>query len=159
MPFTAGQKLTADALNQLLPTIAAKATDQTVNNSSTLVDDDDMVIALAANSVYRFEAVFVYNSNTTADIKIGYTIPSGASTTAVTDYFDTALTRNMIPHVAAPTTGTPMGGNASNAPAWTKGTVTTTTAGNLTIRWAQNTTNASNTVMKAGSFLAVQIVT
>jgi hypothetical protein len=59
--------------------IVRKTTNQIVNNSTTLVDDNQLQIDLANNETVYFEAVLRYNGDATADIKIAFVAPSGAS--------------------------------------------------------------------------------
>ena len=56
-----------------------KSADETVNASSTLQDDDELTFAIAANEVWEFSCVLAYVSNTTADIKFQFSLPSGAT--------------------------------------------------------------------------------
>lgn len=157
--FVAGQRVTAADLNALQPTLAVKASDQTVNNSAVLVNDTALAVALAINAIYIFELGVIYTSGTTPDIKVGFTIPTGAATAFGHDYFDTALTRDMRSYLVAPTSGLAMGGNVGGTIGRMFGTVTTVgNSGNMQVVWAQNTANASDTVVKAGSYLAVQRV-
>jgi hypothetical protein len=58
---------------------ARKSADQTVNNSTTMVDAADLVVSVAANAVYLVDTGIYYVSNTAADIRFGWTVPAGAS--------------------------------------------------------------------------------
>jgi len=56
-----------------------KTVDETVNNSSTVQDDDDLFVALTASKTYGFLLNGLYRANTTADMDITLTVPSGAT--------------------------------------------------------------------------------
>ena len=59
--------------------IVRKTTTQTVNNSTTLVDDNQLELELANNETVYFEAVIRYNGDATADIKIAFVAPAGST--------------------------------------------------------------------------------
>jgi hypothetical protein len=59
--------------------IVRKTTSQIVNNSTTLVDDSQLQLALFANETVYFEAVIRYSGDSTADIKIAFVAPAGAT--------------------------------------------------------------------------------
>jgi hypothetical protein len=142
------------ATNQVYPStdiFVRKTADETVNNSATLQNDDVLLAAVAANQVYEFELQFHYNSGTTPDIKFGWTFPSGL--TMVYDIYSVGggsflgygQTQATVP--ALDGLGSPIGGLAKGIIAGTYA------AGTLQLQWAQNTANASNTIVLAGSYL------
>lgn len=61
--FTAGQAVTAAQLSLLCPVFAVKASTQSVTNSTTLVNDSDIVFTLSANVRYLIEANLVAQSS------------------------------------------------------------------------------------------------
>lgn len=135
-------------------TITRKAADETVNNSATLQDDDDLVIAIGANETWYFEAMILHNTGTTPDIKVGFDIPAAATLS----WTDVARTSSDTPAMTVPIqtddgvdvlTGT---GAASVAMIWGV-VVNGANAGNLQFRWAQNTQDASDTKVLATSYL------
>jgi hypothetical protein len=156
MAFTAGQKLRASDLN-VLSRVAFKTSTQTVNNSTTLVSDTQLFIAVAANTNCIFTSRFLYTSGTTPDIKFGFTYPVGA-TGSYTLYGIAAggATLNAF-HQVETSVGALEGGTAiacTMTGSWTIGA----TAGVVQLRWAQNTANASNTQVLAGSFIRLDQV-
>lgn len=163
MAFTtipaAGGKLRASVLDSLItevrPVPAYKTADETVNNSAALQNDDALFVAVEANAIYKVFARFLYNGNSTADFKLGWTFPTGLTMT---------YTLHGV-YVATPTvfstsefiqTGNPAleGAGADRAANIDGGLVTVgSTAGTLQVQWAQNTANGSDTKMRAGSYL------
>jgi hypothetical protein len=162
MPFTAvpaaGAKLRASVLSSLItevrPVTVRKTTNETVNNSTTLQNDDELFIAVEASVTYDFEAEIIYNSGATPDLKFGWTFPSGLT---------------MFYAVYAAGGGTFLGYNEieTSVPAvdgagaavgvLLKGTViVSSTAGTLQLQWAQNALNASNTIVQAGSYIRLR---
>lgn len=151
MTFVAGQAVTADQLNQLIPIVVAKPLDETVNNSAALQDDDDLVLPVEASANYLVEIEIVYSSGTTPDLKTTLTVPSGTTGTL------NVIAAGASVAGAGPVTltGTVVfDGNAASAWGRLFGEVNVgSTAGSIQFRWAQNTANASNTIVRAGSFM------
>lgn len=50
-----------------------------INNSTTLVPDDTLVIPVLANRIYAFEILLIFDSAANADLKIGWTVPEDAT--------------------------------------------------------------------------------
>jgi hypothetical protein len=141
--------------------LVRKTSDETVNNSSTLQDDDTLLAALAASEVVTFQCFIIFDSGTTPNFKAAFTVPGGA--TIVYNWssgisIDTSLAAGRENTASASGTALVWGGYGvgSKAAATLTGTVINgATPGNLTLQWAQNTANASNTKVYAGSFLLV----
>lgn len=139
-----------------------KESDQTVNNSATLVDDAALEFEAEANSVYYVEATLRYSTNATADLKVGWSVP--ASTTmewgrghigsgSSADGFVSAGAGGSGGHVTQADT-LDFAGAAENLMTQPAGFIVTAgTAGTVTLRWAQQTANASDTKVLKGSFL------
>lgn len=159
-PFVAGEDVTADRLNSQFPQIAFQAVDSSpVNNSTTLVSSAYLVLPVVANSTYYIELLILSASASAADFKNNLTLPSGTGL-IVPFGSDTA--------VAAATTSVTL--DATTTLTWAtggRGTGTThasnpkgfldisTVAGDVTFRFAQQTANLSNTVLKAGSTMTI----
>jgi hypothetical protein len=154
---TVGDYPSSAELNTLIPISAIKSADQTVNNSATLVNDTSLVWAMNANVKYRFAITVVYSSNTTANFKFALAIPSGARLDFgyagyVVGGTNTALFQGDVNDTA--TAGTPFavaGIVGIDASLFIHGIVTVVGAGNLQFKWAQNTANVSNTIVRGGS--------
>lgn len=149
----AGAKLRAaehqGAITELRPPFARKTVDESLQNN-TLQNDDELFVSLEANATYRITADLINNSGTTPDISFAWTIPTGATGSWTigalvggVSYFGTLTWAN---------TAAIDGTGADNFSQVT-GTIVTTTAGTLQLRWAQTTTNATNTTVKANSLL------
>lgn len=61
------------------PLTAVKTTDKTVTSSTTLTDDTQLVLPVAANTTYLLQAFLIYSGALAADAKMGLTVPSGAT--------------------------------------------------------------------------------
>lgn len=142
--------------------------DTTRNNSTSLLDITGLSVSLVASATYVLDGWLAWTSNPTADIQFVWTVPSGA----------TGLWSLAGPHTtSAPVVGSErinyidsgavsysLGLNAAGDDEFTgtvfisarpAGYLTTTNAGTLTLRMAQNTANASNTTVKLGSWISL----
>jgi len=128
-------------------TLVAKPANETVNGSDTLQDDDDLVLAIKANEVWSFTLYLRYNSGTTPDFKFKFTVPSGTTMQFASSYhgnggYDETDTLTMD------------GFGADNWSTILTGTiVASTTPGDVTLQWAQNTSTASDTKVLKGSYI------
>jgi hypothetical protein len=162
MAFTAvpaaGAKLRASVLSSLVtevrPVTVYKTANETVNNSTTLQDDDQLLISVEANVTYDFEAEIIYNSGTTPDFKFAWTYPAGltmfyavyaAGGGTFLGYYETEVNTPVLD------------GAGAAVGVLLKGTViVAATAGTLQLQWAQNTLTAANTVVQAGSYIRLR---
>lgn len=159
--LAAGQRLTAALLRSMLPQTVRKTADESRSATTTYADDTHLVFAAEANAVYTMLGWIKYFADPTPDIKIQFSVPSGClgewgwnmpgSTTATTGTTGYSI-RTETNDVANGRTGygtsdsqhmTPMGGLFRMG----------STAGNVTLQWAQNTSNATATVLYTDSFL------
>ena len=135
--------------------VITKSVDETVNNSVTLQNDDEMLAALSASTRYWFVCVVSVDSSGIADFKVAFTVPTGATVHYNTVYPNTASVLTFAQSNASAGTialqglgaGTPSGNLIV-------GYVNVgTTAGNLQLQWAQDTATAVNTTVLANSYL------
>lgn len=157
----AGQRLTAPLMSSML-TLNAYKTGATSRAATTAnIDDPDLTIAVSAGGVYLIGGtIFTSNANQTGDLKCTIAGPSGASgrwvmllpsTTSAADPDSVRVASAAIGGTLAyghPTAGV-IGGEL-------QGLVTIgSTAGNVAFNWAQQTSNATGTVVEANSFLSL----
>jgi hypothetical protein len=138
------------------PTIKTvrKSSDQTVTSSTTLVNDSQLLFAVAANETYIFQAwLYTFAADGTPDIKVTFTGPAGS-----TVFWSSS---QVIFNAAGSTTLTVVAPGATTADLFVDsnlraiqlyGTILNGgTAGNLQFQFAQNTSSANGTSVKAGS--------
>jgi len=131
--------------------VVAKASDEIVNNSTTYQDDDELVIPLEANTSYGMDAHLLIAAHASADMKIQFTAPSGA-TVRGNGPSSSVLTENDL----TATQFQALGGTASRRIKFFRGTVNVgATAGNLVVQWAQNTAHASDATMFSNSWVSI----
>jgi hypothetical protein len=129
--------------------LVRKAADETVNNSTTLQDDDEIVAALAANENVHFQLHLRINSGTTPDLKIAFTVPSGATV---------AFTAHPSGSTEATGSGTSLSLvalGANQALSIVGHVANGATPGNLQLQWAQNTSDVSDSKVLSDSYLIV----
>lgn len=142
-------------------TLVEKNADETVNNSSTLQNDDDLKFTMAANTAYAIEMIMYYNSTSAApDFKYAFTIPAGASMNLQGQGFTSTTTMASCRINVSGSTCTLVG---SVAPDWTVSVIgivqTAATPGDFQLQWAQNSANSANTVVNKNSWMKVNTLT
>jgi hypothetical protein len=139
-----------------------RTTDGTpVNASTTLVADDVLTIPVAASSKYDLEALLMCDGSIAGDWKVKFDAPAGSTLYWVPDGPSTGSTAGsgnvgVDKKRYALANSAPMGALGAGTPAVAsiRGTlITGATAGSLTVYMAQNTSDASNTFLAAGSSL------
>lgn len=148
----------ADVNAWLAPLAGVKSADQIITSTTTLINDADMRIAVAANSLYEFHVHMRYASPTGGDWKSSFSVPAGASASfqrvglnlsgVFAGGFDSTDTSTV--------TSQGQGASTILAADFFGWAVTAGTAGNLIFQWAQNTSNAGNTTLFKNSFLTAR---
>jgi hypothetical protein len=139
-----------------------KASDQGVTNSATLVNDSELLFAVAASTTYQFEAYLICNAagNNATDCKVTFTVPAGATirwSGFYVDASDSSLTAIATVSASGTTVNLDVTTATADATARILGTVENGgTAGSLQLQFANNAAGAGRiTTMKAGSYLKV----
>jgi hypothetical protein len=146
-----------DNFNSLLHLQIRKPADESVASSTTLQNDDDLQLTLASNGVYQVYIVMILTGGAgAANSKVAFTFPSGCQIYLGKNYYDVGGVNK------------PMRWNTSTSPSGSNDiivgavgelvpihgvVINGSTAGTLILQWAQNTSNATATVMKANSTL------
>lgn len=170
MPYPtwlAGERVTAQRLNELVLT-ATKTSGESVVSSTVLQNDNELVIAnIPANSTWTIDAFLVWQGNETGDIKFAFAFTTPATVNwAISggDSLDTAYnagaTRGRTQYFASanqtssPTGAIDMAGSTSPLHGRVSGLLANgSSASTLQLMWAQNTSNATSTTVLAGSWL------
>lgn len=161
--ITAGQRITGALLQSMLPQVAYKVANTDRTATTTLTDDPDLTLPLAANATYRIE-MRIYFATTTGTgaplFKTAWDVPSGATGNRTCMGPGSAATDsggdNMAGHygVHNPPTAVTYGGRGSSTNlciALETAVLTTTTAGNVALQWAQATSSATPVRVGTGS--------
>ena len=139
-----------------------KASDETITGTTTVQDDDEIQFAVTAGKVYWFELLFLYDSPSAADIKLAFALASGSFTrgwrmaegfVGTSIAFSTANATDLTSTVA-------LGSNGGEPLlARVRGYFNPDSTTTFKLQWAQNTSNAGNTIVKAGTLIRYKQVT
>lgn len=169
LPFPqwpAGMRMTAGRLNARNTFLVEQGSDQTVTSSTTLVSTN-LILPGVANATYEYMLQIAYSATVTPDMRWAWSVPSGAAARRFTSSREAAAVAGLNTGAAiimrAPGTGTEIiagGGSADGgAPAdffsaLEQGQIVMAgTAGNCTVQFAQQTSNANQTIFRAQSRL------
>lgn len=128
---------------------AVKSGNETVNNSATFQDDDEIVGISLDVTTYYFDLEGVYTSGATPGFKTRLVWP--ASTTG--QAWGTGGTGNGFGNVSPTIDPLNWGGDGTDNYFKLAGRVVIATAGTVKLQWAQQTANASNTIIYGGAKL------
>jgi len=159
--WNVGDVLSAADMNAwTVPLAAIKPSDTQRNNTTSVTNDPDLQLSLAAGAVYLVEALVQYKGTTTGNSDIKFTInaPGGATGFWIDIREGIVGFANVLSATNAfgVTDNAGTNGTANLEPLFLKASVTTVGAGTLAFAWAQNTSNATNTTVTAGSILSAQ---
>jgi hypothetical protein len=154
MAFAAGDLPTAAQLEDLRPRYARSTVDESVNNTSTLQNDDELFLTVAASSVYELTGVIHINSGSTPDFKIGWTFPTGLTMRYTVLAFDSTGALFATTRYAETDTPAMAGAGVADEFIITGGLVITAgTAGTLQMQFAQNTPTVGNSTRLLNSYI------
>lgn len=162
--IAAGQDITADLLRSMLPVWAYKSGQTDRNTTITPTADPDLQVDLEAGATYQVEIWIHYSTPAAADFRTDWNYTGTLSSTnkaavglgtTVSESTPQGIIRAGVHGIATDITYGDRGGS-NQIFAYETGLVVTTTAGTLEFRWAQGTSNASNTSVHAESRMRVQ---
>jgi hypothetical protein len=158
--INAGQRVTADLLDELIPLNSVKAGDQHFTNT-TFVADSELFVNVDANATYLFtSSLFVEGgTNGSSDFKFEWLVPSGSTlSVAIPAYYFTDGNTHGPSQLGASTsmvTGTQ--GTGVIRPVFMHGSlIVGGTAGVVQLMAAKNSSGSTDAIIHAGSTLALQ---
>lgn len=168
---SAGEPLRASVLQALVSEIrplgARKTANETVNNSNTPQNDDELFVSVAASTLYTLKGLIVYTSGTTPDFRYTWSLPAGASHSTNARIFSRSLAAPSVMVDTRTFISGNSGGDGLGTTLSTQGQVlelfgyilTGANAGTAQFQWSQNTTNLSDTIVYAGSWIELKRIT
>lgn len=151
----------ADMNAWTVPLAAYKASDTSRASNTTQASDPDLTVAVAANCTYWVDVWLNYEGGTqgSSDLKLGFAVPSGATLRSSATFTGQSGGSNTEGYYAsggsALTPGTNGAGNIRGF--ILHGTLAvSSSAGSLTLSWAQNTSSGTATTIHTGSVLVLQ---
>lgn len=164
----AGQRMTVDVLRAMVYDEVVKGVTESVTSATTgtaFQNDDELFLPAVVNAQYRFDLLLLHSSSNAGRFKMQFTAPAGSTVTwgvvavPTTVTSSTTVTDVTMPSRLLSDTLSLGGGNLTGTTALIRGVLTTSsTAGNLTLQWAQNTSDAGATQVRAGSSLRMKRV-
>lgn len=128
-----------------------KTADETVNNSNTLQDDNELLFAVGANEIWAFQMFIRYDSSAAADLNIGWSVPSGTTLRWKGSGLTGTSTMSESDEDAIGT----MGVGTEEASSYDGVVVVGATAGSVTLRWTQFTATVADTTMRVNSYIII----
>ncbi len=139
MPFVSKTKLVDETQNI------------TNNPTATLQADDELSFSIGANETWNYRFLLHITMNATPDIKFSVSAPTGATCVNGFSDFENAIS---VANVACGVSSGNIAGVTATDVYEVSGSITNgSTAGTVTLNWAQNTANAANTIVRAGSYV------
>ncbi|MFC8201271.1 hypothetical protein ACFUTV_38630 [Streptomyces sp. NPDC057298] len=159
----AGQIITADKWNSLIPQLVQQETDQIVTASTTFVNSE-ITFTPEPNAMYWYELLIAYSAIAAADFKWTWAASGTTLCSFTAAYAATAATSSInagsdvILRRPANTTVRIAGGSDATSPpanfhsAYDRGTFTTDgTISPVTMQFAQNVSDAGQTILRGGN--------
>jgi hypothetical protein len=144
--------------------VVVKSADETVNNSSTLQNDDELLFSVSANKTYLVDLYLRLNGGVTPDFKFAWSLPAGASynwaaegeggSGGINIYWSPKDTAQGSQQALSTTTFSVNG--SANTPQGLHLTailMIAGTAGTATLQWAQNVATVADSKVLANSIL------
>lgn len=150
-------------------TEVTKASDESVTNSSTLQNDDELTFAVGSGELWKFEAIIAYEATLNGDFKCDFVCSTGTFST-VYRYLGSDTTANAVlvstgvrESGVANTTDITAGGTSTviTRSLWIEGFIVNPSATmDITFRFAQNSAQVGEAAtVKAGSILRAKQIT
>lgn len=163
--FEAGMRLTPARLNARNVFLVEQGQDQTENSNTTLVDTN-LTFTGVAGAEYWYVALISYSADGTPDMHFAWDVPSGASARRFTQSYEDGVSTasindggDIIMRTPATTTEINAGGSgdANFNFARDEGIITMGgTSGAVTLQFAQDTSDAADTIFREQSRLLYQ---
>jgi hypothetical protein len=152
--WSSGEVLSAADVNSyFVPLAAIKTSDESVTSSTTIQNDDELVLTPEVSSSYYFQCYIYFQGGTAGDIKWQWGVPTGAFIryqavfTGTGGGFGANNTYSASDVVAAQCDGAGVDNGMNMMGTLVMGS----TSGNLTFKWAQNSSSGTATIVKAQS--------
>ena len=161
--WASGQVLTASDVNTwFVPKAVYKGSTTARTSTTTLADDPDLTFTVAASATYLFQALLIYDGGSGGSVgnfKFAFTVPTSATLYYGFIWQDaSSVTHNSVDITNATNTL-----DTNGLGTWfhinIRGTlVVSSTAGSMTLQWAQGTSNGTRVDLSVGSHLTAQRV-
>lgn len=161
-PYTTGDKLRAPQLRDAIPLVRVLRADRTISSLDVAIQAAGLEVTMDAFAVYAIEGYIAYSTGATPDLALQLTAPASASGTWGANCLGLSASGSIdnanLSRITVFNGGTfgeyGLGGDLSTGlAAMIGGVIETVSAGQLGVSFCQVTSTASQTTIKAGSFL------
>jgi len=134
-----------------------KSADESRTSSGSYLDDSEMTLTVEANTKYYIKVIVIATAvNNVGRIKYRLSGPAGATSKTSNSALN-AQTANVANEIIGGSGWTHSSGDATERMTSIEGTIIiSSTAGSITVQWAQAASDAGATVMKAGAILELR---
>lgn len=142
--------------------VKVKTADETVNNSTTIQDDDHLTgFTLEAGAYYPFEGVFIAENTTTAGLKLNLTftdVPQIVFMRAVESFDGSGTDESATSLNVTDGQVALAGGSATASFVQVTGILqaNASTGGTMKLQWAQNVATVQDTKLRKGTYLRLR---
>ncbi|RLV66360.1 hypothetical protein STAN_1881 [Streptomyces sp. CBMAI 2042] len=162
--IAAGQRLTAELLQSMLPQERWKTAHEDRTSTTTFADDSDLTMWLEGNATYHAIFYLHYAAPSAAGFKTAWTVPAGSTGarsaqgpgSAVTDASASTTSRFGVHAFGTSVSYGTRNSSSNQVLAQEEAVIITTNPGTLAIQWAQDTSNAGITRVGIGSIMIVR---
>jgi hypothetical protein len=140
-----------------------KLENETRNSDATLANDDELLFTMAAETKYAVRGRIFFDTAAAADFKFALTGPASPTLVRILrKHVDpNALTTLIIASEVAYTASTAVAGGTGTTGGWVEFDAIIHNGDNedtFAFQWAQNTSNAGDTIVRAGSYLEYRAI-
>jgi len=132
-----------------------KSSDETVNSSTTMQDDNDLQFPILAGQMWEFKIVLDTSSGATPDFKF-QTNQTAGHIIHFSSGRDADITNRSCYAASIGTAMTVLHHSSADGHVYAHGYFVAEADGDFKLQWAQNTSDAGNTTVKANSFLVAR---
>lgn len=131
--------------------VVRKSANEIVNNSAVLQDDNELLFPVLANEIWTGYILLLTSGNNTADLKVNLTGPAGSTIRWTGIYVDVAGATRKTSDLDGDIQAYGQDNYLNVLINFT--IINGAVAGNLTLQWAQNTADLSDTTVLANSHI------
>jgi hypothetical protein len=132
-----------------------KPADESLVSSTTLQDDDNISFAVLNGDTWIFDLLLIVSGSTSGDIKLAFTVPGGSTLRWGAIGENISILSSSPDWNVVSTSGASLSFDIQSGPTYirVRGAVIAGGDGNVQLQWAQNSSNATATVVQQLSLL------
>lgn len=157
--INAGGRILAADVRSVAPLAVIKGADESVTSSTTVQNDDALFLPVVTNASYLMFCYLDYEGGTggSSDLKLSWASPASSTVRCQKIHVDSsnATQVGVTDYTSLVVTARTAGAGNLQALSMIGTFVTTSTAGNLQLLWAQNTSSGTATIVHVQSYLAL----